>query len=154
VNVLDRVPKKLQGEAGALVTPIPYANTLEEAERLKKKFQSWAKEKELLKAGELLDQDWERMVSFYRFPKEHWKHIRTTNPVESPFAAVRLRTSAAKRFKKIENATAVIWKVLLVAQKRFRRLDAPHLLADVADGRKFENGMAVKGKKKQEGKAA
>ncbi len=155
VNVLDRVPKKLQPEAAALVTPIPYAKTREEAERLKKKFQSWAKRKELLRAGELLDQDWERMVSFYRFPKEHWKHIRTTNPVESPFAAVRLRTSAAKRFKKIENATAVIWKLLLVAEKRFRRLDAPHLLADVADGRKFKNGIAVKGKKKnQEGKAA
>jgi len=54
-------------------------------------------------------------VTFYTFPKDHWKHLRTTNVVESPFAVVRLRTAAAKRFKKVENATAVIWKTLLVA---------------------------------------
>ena len=52
--------------------------------------------------------DWERMLTFYRYPKEHWVHIRTTNVVESPFAALRLRTDAAKRFKKVERATAVI----------------------------------------------
>ena len=51
--------------------------------------------------------------------------------VESPFAALRLRTDAAKRFKKVERATAVIWKMLMVAQKRFRRLSAPELLAKV-----------------------
>ena len=51
---------------------------------------------------------------------------------ESPFAAVRLPTAAAKRFKKVENATAVIWKTLLIAEKTFRRLDAPELLADLA----------------------
>ncbi|MCZ6691104.1 MAG: hypothetical protein O7H41_16070 [Planctomycetota bacterium] len=73
----------------------------------------------------------------------------------APFAAARLRTSAAKRLKRIENATAVIWRVLLVAEERVRRLDAAHVLAEGADGRKLENGMAVKGKKKkQEGKAA
>jgi hypothetical protein len=59
---------------------------------------------------------------------------QTTNVAESPFAAVRLRTSAAKRFEKVENATAVIWKTLGVAEQRFRRLDAPELLSDVAEG--------------------
>ena len=77
---------------------------------------------------------------FYDFPEEHWKHLRTTNVVESPFASVRLRTSAAKRFKNVESATALIWKLLTVAEKRFRKLDAPHLLRDVFDGRKFEDG--------------
>ena len=56
------------------------------------------------------------MMTFYRFPKEHWKHLSTTNVVDSPFAALRLRTDAAKRYKKVENATAVIWKMLLVAE--------------------------------------
>src|SRR5262247_3214247 len=65
----------------------------------------------------------------------------TANPVESPFAAVRLRTAAAKRFKKVENATAVIWKTLLIAEKTFRRLDAPELLADVANGVVYVNGV-------------
>ena len=71
------------------------------------------------------------------------EHLRTTNVVESPFAALRLRTTAAKRFKRVESATALIWKLLLVAEKRFRRLDAPHLLKDVYEGRKFEDGKPV-----------
>ena len=50
-------------------------------------------------ASEALERDWDRMVTFYDFPKEHWGHLRTTNPVESPFAALRLRTDAAKRYK-------------------------------------------------------
>jgi hypothetical protein len=78
------------------------------------------------------EEDWERLVTFYAFPKEHWKHLRTTNVVESPFAAVRLRTAAAERFKKVENETAVIWKTLLVAEQSFRRLDAPERLPEVA----------------------
>jgi transposase-like protein len=91
--------------------------------------------------GQALDQDWDRLVTFYAFPKAHWKHLRTTNPVESPFAAVRLRTAAAKRYKKVENATAVIWKTLLIAERTFRRLDAPELLADVANGVVYVDGM-------------
>jgi putative transposase len=82
-------------------------------------------------------------VTFYHFPREHWKHLRTSNPVESPFAAVRLRTAAAKRFKKVENATAVIWKTLLIAEKTFRRLDSSELLADVASGVVYVNGVCA-----------
>jgi transposase-like protein len=83
------------------------------------------------------------MITFYDFPESHWQHLRTTNVVESPFAAVRLRTSAARRFKRTENATALIWKLLTVAEKRFRRLNAPHQLRDVFEGRKFEDGKPV-----------
>ena len=84
------------------------------------------------------------MVSFYGFPKQHWKHLRTTNVIESPFAAVRLRTTAAKRYKKVENATAVIWKVLRVVEKSFRRLDAPELSAEVLAGVEFTNGIHMR----------
>jgi hypothetical protein len=83
------------------------------------------------------------MVTFFRFPKEHWGHLRTTNPIESPFAALRLRTVAAKRFKKVENATAVIWKLLLIGERRFRRLNAPDLLVEVWNGVEFMNGRRV-----------
>jgi putative transposase len=83
------------------------------------------------------------MVAFYAFPKEHWKHLRTTNPVESPFAAVRLRTAAGKRYKKVANATALIWRVLLVAEKTFRCLDHPELLAEIAEGVTYEDGVRV-----------
>ncbi len=144
VNVLDTLPKKLQAEARELLTKIPYAETRAEAERQKRAFQAWATKKGVAAAGRRLDEDWERLVTFYAFPKEHWKHLRTTNVVESPFAAVRLRTAAAKRFKKVENATAVIWKTLLVAEQRFRRLDAPECLPEVGEGVVFVDGVREK----------
>lgn len=61
------------------------------------------------KAVERLEDGWERLITFYQFPREHWVHLRTPNVVESLFAAVRLRTTAAKRFKRVENVTALIW---------------------------------------------
>ena len=63
-------------------------------------------------AVECLLADGERLVTFYQCPREHWRHLRITNVMESPFAAVRWRTTAAKRFKKVDSATAIIWKVL------------------------------------------
>jgi len=141
MNVLDKLPRTRQAEARSLLTKIPYATTREEAERQKQAFQAWCAKRGLAEVGRRLDRDWERMVTFYQFPQEHWKHLRTTNPVESPFAAVRLRTAAAKRFKKVENATAVTWKTLLVAEHTFRRLDAPELLPDVAYGVEYVNGV-------------
>ena len=141
LNVLDTLPLTRQAEARSLLTKIPYAETREEAERQKRAFQAWCTKRGHAEVGRVLERDWERMVTFYQFPREHWKHLRTSNPVESPFAAVRLRTAAAKRFKKVENATAVIWKTLLIAEKTFRRLDAPELLADVASGVVYVNGV-------------
>ncbi|MBW3624764.1 MAG: IS256 family transposase [Armatimonadetes bacterium] len=131
VNLLDKVSKKEQPTAASLLKAIPYAETREEAEARKRQFQSWCKSKGFEAAALLIEKDWERMTTFYSFPKEHWKHLRTTNVVESPFASVRLRTTAAKRFKKVGNATAMIWKLLLVAEQTFRKLDAPHLLEGV-----------------------
>ena len=96
------------------------------------------------RGGPRLEEDWERLVTFYAFAKEHWKHLRTTNVVDSPFGAVRLRTAAAKWFKKVENATAVIWKTLLVAEQRFRRRDAPERLLEVAEGVVYVDGAREK----------
>lgn len=144
VNVLDKLPQKAQAVARELVTKIPYAETRAQAERAKKEFQSWCRQRGYDEAAAVLDRDWERMLTFYGFPQEHWKHLRTTNVVESPFAVVRLRTSAAKRYKKVKNATAVIWKTLLVAEQGFRKLNAPELLAEVAEGAVYVNGIRRK----------
>jgi transposase-like protein len=149
MNVLDKLPKKAQADAKALLTAIPYTATVAEAQQRKKAFQDWCDEQGYEDAGRLLDQDWERMLTFFGFPKEHWKHLRTTNVVESPFAVVRLRTSAAKRYKKVANATAVIWKTLLVAEKTFRKLNAPELLAEVAEGAVYLNGIRLRRGKKR-----
>ena len=67
-------------------------------------------------ASATLDRDWERMVTFYDYPKEHWQRLRTTNAVESPFASLRLRTDAEKRYKRVDRAIAVIWKMLMVVE--------------------------------------
>ena len=144
LNVLDKLPQRLQPEAKTLLTKIPYAETREAADQQKRAFQTWCTKKGMAAVGQGLDRDWDRMVAFYQFPKAHWKHLRTTNPVESPFAAVRLRTAAAKRYKQVPNATAVIWKTLLIAEQTFRRLDAPELLAEIAEGVTYVNGVRVK----------
>jgi len=131
VNVLDKLPKKLQGQAKRHLQDIVYSETRESAEARRDDFVRWCRQEGYRSAGETLVRDWERMVTFYRFPQEHWRHLRTTNVVESPFAGLRLRTNAAKRYKKAENATAVIWKMLMLAEQRFHRLDAPEKLMQV-----------------------
>jgi putative transposase len=143
VNVLDHFPQKLQAEAKALLRAMPYATTQAECERRRDEFAARYR-KAYPKAVETLRRDWERMVAFYAFPKAHWIHLRTTNIVESPFAAVRLRTSAAKRFKKVANAEALIWKLLMLAERSFRRLNGPKRLKDVVNGKKFVDGVAAK----------
>jgi transposase-like protein len=125
LNVLDKLPKKVKLKAKRQLQDIVYSESQQEAEEKRDLFIHWCQREGYHRASETLIRDWERMVTFYRFPKEHWKHLRTTNVVESPFAALRLRTDAAKRYRKIENATAVIWKMLMLAEQRFRRLDAP-----------------------------
>jgi putative transposase len=140
VNVLDAIPTKHQAPARTLLCAMPYAESQAACEELRtpfiKRYQQLAP-----KAVERLLHEWERLVTFYQFPREHWRHLRTTNVVESPFAAVRLRTTAAKRFKQVDSATAVIWKVLQLAETTFRRLKAPELLPAVFAGAKYVDGI-------------
>ena len=131
LNVLDRLPKREHSEAKELLRSVAYAPAAAKAlaarKAFAKRFGPW----------------YPKAVTFYDFPEADWQHIRTTNVIESPFASARLRTTAAKRFKRVESATALIWKLLTVAEKRFRKLNAPHLLRDVFEGRKFEDGKPV-----------
>lgn len=138
-NVLDAVPEKAQPEVKAALQAIANAERRAAAERMKRDFHL-AYAKRFPKAVERLERDWERMVAYYDFPKEHWRHLRTTNVVESPFDAVRLRTSAAKRYKRVDNATAMIWRLLLVVEQRFRKLNAPERCRDVYDNKTFVDG--------------
>ena len=94
------------------------------------------------KAVERLADDWERVVTFYQFPQAHWPHLRTLNVVVSPLPTVRLRPTAAKRFQKVEHATALIWKMLQVAESAFRRLRGAELLPAVYAGARYVDGVA------------
>jgi len=140
MNVLDQVPRKRQPSVRGRLREIMYAETRAEATRKRDEcileFQKLCPQ-----AMETLQRDWDRMVVHFDFPKEHWHHLRTTNIIESPFAAVRLRTDAGKRFKRVDNATALIWKILRLAERRFRTLRAPHLLPSVAAGIEYVDGI-------------
>jgi len=143
VNVLDALAKKQQPEAAERLSAMMYAESRSACERKRDEFLLRFKKTDP-KACATLSRDWERLVTFFDYPQEHWIHLRTTNIVESPFNAVRLRTDASRRFKKVENAEAMIWKLLLVAEKSWRALNAPHLMRDVYDGKLFKDGIAVR----------
>ena len=142
LNVLNDLPKRVQGAARALLTQIPTAKTRQQAQRRRDRFVARYGEA-YPAAAATLERDWDRMVTFYDFPEAHWKHLRTTNPVESPFASVRLRTNAGKRYKRVQGATALIWRLLRVAETRFRKLNAPELLPAVYAGRRYQDGKPI-----------
>lgn len=142
-NVLNDLPKKAQQKAAELLKAMPYAETKADCERRRDAFvRTYHKTDK--KAVETLLRDWDRMVTFYSFPREHWRHLRTTNIVESPFSSVRLRTDASRRYKRVEGATAIIWKMLQVAEQAWRKLNAPELLPLVASGMTFKDGIVLK----------
>jgi len=138
-NVLNALPRKAQPQAAEVLKAMPYAETQTECERQRDAFVRLYRKTDP-KAVDTLLRDWDRMVTFYVFPKEHWVHLRTTNVVESPFAAVRLRTDASRRYKRVDGAQAIIWKILRIAEQTWRRLNAPELLPLVASGVPFKDG--------------
>ena len=139
-NVLDAVPRKRQAAVTVQRQAIAHAATRRAATTLRDTFART--DHDLFpKAVACVERDWDRLVAYYAFPQEHWTHLRTTNVIESPFAAVRLRTSAAKRFTRVENATTLIWKTLLVVEHHFRKLNAPHLCMAVYEGVVFRDGL-------------
>lgn len=142
-NVLNDLPRRVQPQATELLKAMPYAETKAECERRRDEFAQTYRRTEKNAVDTLL-RDWDRMVTFYAFPHEHWIHLRTTNIVESPFASVRLRTDASRRYKRVEGAQAIIWKMLRVAEKSWRKLNAPELLPLVASGVPFKDGRITR----------
>jgi transposase-like protein len=143
INILNQIPDKAQPQATQLLKAVTAADSQKHALKARIQFQDWVKDKGFDKAAQLISHDWERMTAYFNFPKEHWKHLKTTNPIESPFASARLRTDAARRFKKAENAEAILFKLLTTAQKSFRKLQHPHLLPDVFNAARFKDGIRI-----------
>lgn len=139
VNVLDAIPKTQPAQARTLLCAMPEAESQEPCERLRAQFDTRSRPR-APKAVERLAQDGDRWVTFEQFPREHWRHLRTTNVVESPLATARLRTGAAQRFTTVDSATALIWKLLQGAEQTFRRLNAPELWPAVYAGANYVNG--------------
>lgn len=142
LNVIDAVSKKEQSEVKNHLNAMMYAESREQALKERKRFEHTFRHHP--KAVKTVVENWERLTTYYDFPREHWKHLRTSNVVESPFSRVRLRTTASRRFKSQANATCLIWKTLMVAEMSFRKLNAPHLVEKVAEGKKYDNGKEIR----------
>jgi putative transposase len=95
------------------------------------------------KAARKITDDVDELLTFYDFPAEHWVHLRTTNPIESTFATVRLRTKVTKGAGSAAAALAMVFKLVESAQARWRAVNAPHLVALVRAGARFERGHLV-----------
>jgi putative transposase len=95
------------------------------------------------KAVAKLDKDWDALTAFFDFPAEHWRHLRTTNPIESSFATVKLRTKVTKGAGSKKAALAMAYKLLDAAQERRRRVNGHELVGDVLDGITFKDGIKV-----------
>jgi putative transposase len=140
-NVLDKLPKRLQPRAKDMLHQIMYApdreSALEEIGRFSEEFQA-----RYPKVVETLVKDQDELFTFFDYPAQHWIHLRTTNPIESPFATVKARTKKTKGAGSRKAGLAMAFKLLLAAEKRWRRVNAPHLVALVRAGVTFPNGEA------------
>ena len=141
-NVLDCLPKRLQPRAKELLHEIVEAPTRADAKRELETFREEFGAK-YPKALAKLDKDWKQLTAFYDFPAEHWRHLRTTNPIESSFATVKLRTRVTKGAGSKAAALAMAYKLLVTAQERWRRFNGHQLIADVLDGATFKDGVKV-----------
>jgi transposase-like protein len=142
-NVLNKLPKSLQSKAKAKLHQIWQAPDKSEAERHFEDFIGLYGAK-YPKAAECLKKDREALLAFYDFPAEHWRHIRTTNPIESTFATVRLRTDKVRGCFSALTALTMAFRLCQCAEKRWIRLHHPKRLAEVIRGVKFVNGIEEK----------
>jgi putative transposase len=139
-NVLNKLPKSLQAKAKDNLHQIWMAPDKEEAEH---KFDDFIAiyEAKYPKAVECLQKDREVMLTFYDFPAEHWKHIRTTNPIESTFSTVRLRTAKVRGCFSSKTVVTMAFKLCQSAQRRWQRLHSYKILDKVIRGVQFVNGI-------------
>jgi putative transposase len=141
-NVLNKLPKSLQAKAKRALQNIWMAETRHAAEAALETFiESYGIKYD--KAVACLTKDREALFAFYDFPAEHWKHLRTTNPIESTFATVRHRTVRSRSCLSNKTAIAMIFKLTQAAEKSWNRLRGYNQLPKVILGVKFNDGIEV-----------
>ncbi len=141
-NVLDKLPKRLQPRAKDMLHEIMYAPDRESA---REDIERFAEEYEARypKAVECLLKDKDTLLTHFNFPAEHWIHLRTTNPIESPFATVKARTRQTKGAGSRKAGLAMAFKLALAAQDHWRKVNAPHLVELVRASIEFKDGKKV-----------
>ena len=139
-NILDALPKRLHRSAKAAIHEIYQSETRADAEVGIDDFVAIYGDK-YPKAVAKLTKDRDVLLTFYDFPAAHWTHLRTTNPIESTFATVRLRTAKTRGCVSRQSILALVYRLGLSAEKRWRRLRGFTHLADVIEGVKFVDGV-------------
>ena len=141
-NVLNKLPKSQPPKAKRSLQEIWMAETSKDAEAGFDAFIA-AYELKYDKAAECLAKDRQALLAFYDFPAEHWKHLRTSNPIESTFATVRHRTIRSKGCLSNKTGLAMVFKLVDAAQKSWRRLDGHNQLPKLVQGVRFTDGIEV-----------
>ncbi len=150
LNVVDKLPQAEQAEAVKRLRALWQADSEQAARKLAAALIADYRQAGYGRAAACLEDDSDRCLTFYQFPEQHWSHLRTSNVVESPFAGVRLRTNAAKRFKKTKSGVCLVHQVLLRLSQNWRRLKAAHLRSRIelpqtkTKAKKGENPSSVK----------
>lgn len=141
-NVLNKLPKKLQSEAKSKLWQIYRSDTKADAQ---KEFERFIKiyEAKYPEATKCLNKDRSVLLAFYDFPAEHWQHLRSTNPIESTFATVRLRTDKTRGAVSKETILPLVFKLVQSAQKRWLRIRGFKSIGDVIQGVQFNDGIKV-----------
>ena len=140
LNVLNKLPKRLHGEARKHMHAMYIAETREECTRLRDEYGAELRAQGQLRAAECLERDWDDFTAFFDFPQEHWVHLKTSNPIESIFDGVRLRTNATKRMRVRENAVYLVFKLISRLSLNWRSINAPNQLQLLLTGHRFVDG--------------
>jgi putative transposase len=138
--VLNYLPKGLQAKAKAQLNQISMAEGRAAADQALDHF-LLSYEAKYPKATECLRKDRDVLLTFYDFPAEHWQHIRTTNPIESTFSTVRLRTNKTRGCVSRAGMLAMVFKLTKTAEQKWRKLKGHERLAQVVKGVKFKDGL-------------
>ena len=141
-NVLDKLPKRLQPQAKKMLHDIMNAEKKEDAVAVKREFEM-AFEDKYPKAAQCLSSGFVELLTFFDFPAKHWQHIRTTNPIESAFATVKLRTRSTKGSGSAQMAETMALKLLLEAQKKWRTISGADQLPILLEGGVYKDGILV-----------
>ncbi len=141
-NTLNKLPKKVQPNAKALLHDIWLAETRSDAVGAFDLFVA-SYEAKYPKAAQCLVKDKDELLAFYDFPAEHWRHLRTSNPIESTFATVRQRTSKTKGGGSRAAVLAMVFKLALCAQAKWRRLNGHEPLGALIKGVQFKDGLTL-----------
>jgi transposase-like protein len=141
LNILDKLPERLWPEARRRLRRTYGASSRAACEAARDELVAWLRRLGQGAASETLLRDWDDFVRFYEFPIEHWRHLRTSNPIESVFSGVRLRTRVTRRARRRDSALYLVFKIVQRLSERWQPLHGRHLVELVVAGSRFEDGI-------------